>query len=227
MLIAPETHFNDETAIERMNEFYGGLSLQQLKAGAPSLFNSIHNLTLGGRRISILDVGCGEGSRARAMTTMPCVRAVFAATPFPKELKEVQEKAKNNKILKPILAGLPEMGLSLSQKFNLIYCGGVLQYLDRHQRKKSIVNMARHLEKGGELVIRVPNAPTWKSLKTYHPAPAAIKAEIGEISKILAGKGISLSLKGLDRLRDHIPAEERKKAGLNPISFTEYTLKAL
>lgn len=108
-----------------------------------------------GRVLTVLDIGAGSGADAAMFADRGHV--VTAAEPA-EDLAAIGKEAFKNKNIKWISDVLPEMpsASARAEGFDVVVSVGVLQYLDKENRAKSLSKMFSMVAKGGHVEIQYP-----------------------------------------------------------------------
>jgi len=114
------------------------------------LFSLLLNMKATERRISVLDVGCGNGGIAFAVASLGCeILGVDVDRPSIEQARNV------NPYPHARFEVVADDRFDLKETYDLIICSEVLEHLVTPQRLLN--TMARHLKDDGLLLITVPN----------------------------------------------------------------------
>lgn len=124
-----------------------------------------------GRKLSLLDVGCGWGILLRYLEAKPHFEALAITAADILDKADYRRERYERFVLGDLTAGYPEIA---SDSFDIVVCEQVLEHLDRLDG--ALATLHRVLKPGGKLVLGVPVFLPPLHLIRKHVLPPLLKA---------------------------------------------------
>jgi trans-aconitate methyltransferase len=222
MAITSSDFFGSGTGLATVSKFYSGLSQEQMDRHMALVQDAVRLLTANtqntGRKLRILDAGCGDGNQSPVLSTR-FNALVTGVTPFDGEYKECLDKAAAGAAERRnpyqhvtfLKAGMPALE-GLDRGFDVIYSDCSFQYMKGDDRTATLARFAALAPKG-VIALRYPDRPTF-SPDSCHPSADEFRAEISAFNR--ASGSPKLTIASLNITPDTL-AEKRPEKNIRMI----------